>query len=168
MVSPKNKKHLLPKDTHWVENFFKKNLPSIANPHVFLSLIIPVCNCSELIGETLESIKRQSYLSLEIIIVDADSTDRTLETVNAYYPLITRVYTVEDFDLYDMINRGISLASGNYIAFSFPGTLYLSSHTFQSMAQKVLENENPELVYCGSILREGKKLPRQLNDPFDL
>lgn len=146
-----------------------KFLPGEANlQEVFLSVVLPVYNCSESIGLTLESMKSQGYGSLEIIVVDAGSTDRTLEIINSYAALISRIYTVTDLNLGDMINKGISLASGQYITILLPGTFYLSPWTYQLFAEKIFSSDFPDLAYCGSIQREIHRESRTIFLPFDL
>jgi len=136
----------------WSENIREKLLPSGQTKEpVPLSLIIPVYNCSEVIAATLESVEKQEYDPLEVIVVDAGSSDRTLEIVNGYASLISRIYTVANFNLADMINRGISLASNQYLTFLFPGSYYLSETTYQAFAIGVNQGDFPDLIYCGSI-----------------
>lgn len=157
------------KKNHFSEELTHKLLPEEERVHpVPLSVIIPVYNCSEVIGMTLESLQRQKYDPLETIIIDAGSTDRTLEIVNSYASLISRIYTVATFNTAEMINRGISLATGKYIAILFPGTVYLSEMSYQSFAEKIEENDFPDLIYCGSIQREIKQEPQTIFLPFEI
>ncbi|MFZ0564840.1 MAG: glycosyltransferase [Chlamydiales bacterium] len=157
------------KTHHWAEAIQRKLLPSeqLEKP-VSLSLIIPVYNCSQSISETLESVRMQHYSPLEVIVVDAGSTDRTLEIVNSYASLINRVYTVTTFNLPDMIDRGVSIASSNYISFLFPGSFYLSTFIYRTFAQEVIERDFPDLVYCGSVQRERGQDPQYVFHPFDV
>jgi len=153
----------------WSEKVEEKLLPHEEGLEpIPLSLIIPVYNCSEVIGTTLESVEKQEYYPLEVIVVDAGSTDRTLEIVNSFASLISRIYTVANFNLPDMINRGISLASNKYLTFTFPGTYYLSEATFLSFANSAHAHDFPDLIYCGSIQREVKREPRIIQFPFDI
>ncbi len=154
------------KKQNWSEEVKTRLLPSLQEGEsVSLSVIIPTYNCSEVIGETLESLKNQIYGPLEVIIIDAGSTDRTLEIANSYAELISRIYSVAGFHLADMINRGISLASGDYVTFLFPGSIYLTHHTFETFSQEV-QRKTPDLAYCGSILREVKREPLTIFDSF--
>lgn len=137
------------------------------NGSTLLSLVLPVYNCSEAIGVTLESIKQQNYAPLEVIVVDARSSDRTLEIVNSYSPLISRIYTVTDDHLADMINRGISLSTGEYVTLLYPGSYYISSFTFQIFANAISEKNRPDLCYSGAIQREIKGDPQTILFPFE-
>ena len=151
----------------WSEKIIAKFIPESLKKEVGLSLIIPVFNDSERIGATLESVKRQNFSPLEVIIVDAGSTDHTLEIVNSYQNLISRIYTVTDYNLYEMLNRGISLASKRYTAFLFPGSFYLSDTAFHVMAHAIGEGDYPELLCSGAIQTETRRVPRQLLLPLE-
>ncbi len=138
----------------WAERINQKFTPrTIPAPFLF-SLIIPVYNCSDKLAVTLESIRRQHYNPLEVIVVDAGSTDRTLEIARSYFPLVTRIYSVTDYNLFEMLNRGIMLAGGRYISTLLPGSYYISDFAMTDIAVQALTNREPELITCGSIQRE--------------
>lgn len=159
--------HKKKEKTKWVENIEHSllSLEKLTEP-VSLSLILPVYNCSEVIGMTLESVARQEYESLEIIVVDGGSKDRTLEIVNSYAALITRVYSLTNFNLSDMLNRGISFASSEYVSFLLAGSYYLSGVALQTFACAAVQENFPDLIYCGSIQREIKREPGLVQFPF--
>lgn len=144
------------------QKFTTREIPS---PFLF-SIIIPVYNCSDKLQVTLESIKRQHYTPLEVIVVDAGSTDRTLEMARSYFPLVTRIYSVTDYNLFEMLNRGIAIAGGRYLQLLLPGSYYLSDQTLSTIAIFALTNREPELVICGSIQRERGRVPRMVCGPF--
>ncbi|MCH9625327.1 MAG: hypothetical protein S4CHLAM123_04980 [Chlamydiales bacterium] len=158
-------------DTHktpLVENLAARFLPHLQDEEkILFSLIIPVYNCDEVLAQTLESVKSQGYESLEVIVVDAGSTDRTLEIINNYSQLITRIYTVASYNVADMMNRGLSLATGRYCSFIFPGTYYLSKWTFAAFAEKVIRSDFPDMLYCGSVQREIKREPKTIFFPIE-
>lgn len=152
----------------WAERINQKFTPrTIPAPFLF-SLIIPVYNCSDKLAVTLESIRRQHYNPLEVIVVDAGSTDRTLEIARSYFPLVTRIYSVTDYNLFEMLNRGIMLAGGRYISTLLPGSYYISDFAMTDIAVQALTNREPELITCGSIQREQGRAPRLVHHPFDL
>ncbi len=152
----------------WSEAVERKLLPHEAiEPPLAISLVIPVCDCAESIGATLESVARQEYEPLEVIIIDAGSKDHTLEIVNSYTSIVSRIYTVAKFNLADMCNRGISLASGKYITFLFPGSYYLSDYTYQTVALAATQHNLPDLTYFGSIQRELMRPPHTIFLPFE-
>src|SRR6185503_10853953 len=151
----------------WVEQVEKKFVTKEPFPIVDVTLILPVYNCSERAAISLESVRRQNYPHLEIIVIDAGSTDRTLDVISSFASMITRIYTVTEYDLSEMMNCGISLASGKYITFLFPGSFYLSSYALPLMAEAVVEGGYPDLIYCGSIQKEIKRRAQLIQDSFN-
>lgn len=121
-----------------------------------VSIIIPSFNNSKLLGQTLESILRQEYPTFEIILVDASSTDKTLEVVKNLRENRLRVYSVTSYRPYEMLNLGISHAAGEYVCALFPGDSYTYIHTLRFMMSLALEENKPDLVFCGTLLRDGR------------
>lgn len=81
--------------------------------------IITVCyNSSKTIERTLKSVLNQTYSDYEYIIIDGSSTDDTLSIIEDYKPLFgskLRVISEPDNGIYDAMNKGIRLASGDLI-----------------------------------------------------
>lgn len=67
--------------------------------------------------DTIQSIVTQTYKNLEYIIVDGGSTDETLDIIHKYQEHITTVISEPDQGLYDAMNKGIKLATGDYLCF---------------------------------------------------
>ena len=77
--------------------------------------VVTVCfNASETIENTLASVAAQSHPDVEHIIVDGGSTDDTLAIV-ARFPHVSRVVSEQDDGLYDAMNKGWQLASGEFV-----------------------------------------------------
>ncbi len=78
--------------------------------------IITVCYNNEItITETLKSVAGQTYPNIEHIIIDGASTDGTLNIINSSKGLNTIVLSEPDNGMYDAINKGLKLATGNII-----------------------------------------------------
>ena len=125
-----------------------------------ITIIIPTFNSSQNIANTLNCILSESYPDYEVIIVDAGSTDKTLEIVNSFFDPKIRVCSVTTYQLYEMLNKGISLATGEYINILTPGDSHLSINTIKTIMDLVVDHEKPHLVYGGCLLRDGKSEPR--------
>lgn len=86
--------------------------------NVKVSVITPCFNSEKTIRRTLESVLNQTYQNFEYIIVDGKSTDSTLDIINEYRPLFgdkLRVYSEPDEGIYDAMDKGIQLATGEMI-----------------------------------------------------
>lgn len=121
-----------------------------------VSIIIPTFNCMQKIGLTLEKVMHQNYPNFEVIVVDAGSTDRTLEVIASYKSDQVVLCSVSHFQRYEMLNKGISLAQGNYFNFLFPGDFYITKNTLKTMMTHALDHSLPYLVFCATLLRNGK------------
>lgn len=127
-----------------------------------VSIVIPTFNCVHTIPLTLDSILNQQYARFEILVVDAGSTDRTIEVVKNYRDDRIQIFSVATYQRYEMLNKGISQASGEYINFLFPGDFYLGREVLKQMMALVLSHQMPDLVFCGTFLRDGKSEPKIL------
>jgi glycosyltransferase involved in cell wall biosynthesis len=78
--------------------------------------IITICyNSFDTIEKTFQSIKSQSYQNIEYIVVDGGSTDGTLKIIELYNKEITKYISESDNGLYDAMNKGVALATGELI-----------------------------------------------------
>ena len=77
--------------------------------------IITVCyNAERTIEQTICSVLRQSYPDIEYIIIDGGSTDHTIDVVAQYRSGIAVVISEPDNGIYDAMNKGVSVATGDY------------------------------------------------------
>ncbi len=81
-----------------------------------ISVVIRTYNEQKHIGEVLESLKNQNYKNYEVILVDSESTDRTLEIANHYNVKIIKIKKAE-FDYSYASNIGVKNATGDIICF---------------------------------------------------
>lgn len=82
-----------------------------------ISLIIAVKNAESTLGRCLRSIALQGHSNLELIIVDGLSIDRTPEIIQRWQALISQSINSQDKGIYDAWNKGLELASGEWICF---------------------------------------------------
>ena len=85
------------------------------NPLV--SIITVVKNNEKYLEETIQSVKNQSYNNFEYIVLDGNSTDRSLDIIKKYDSDIDFWLSEEDKGIYDAFNKGLSLAKGKFIVF---------------------------------------------------
>jgi glycosyltransferase involved in cell wall biosynthesis len=155
-----------PSPDSWVKSFQHEEKFDYEFPKV--TIVVPTYNCSQNITLTLDSLLRQDYPDFEIVIIDAESTDRTLEIIKSYHDNRIHVYSMTEHRRYEMLNKAIIQAQGTYINFIFPGDFYLRQDTIKWMMTLALTHQLPDLVYCGTILRDGKSEVKTLYRPFTL
>ncbi len=111
-----------------------------------VSIITPSFNQAEYIGETVESILSQTYGNIEYIVVDGQSTDSTLEILEKYRDGISAVISEPDFGQSHAINKGIGLASGEFIGWLNSDDI-LYNDSISVIVQAFANNQDAEVVY---------------------
>lgn len=114
-----------------------------------ISVITVVYNGEAHIGRTVESVLCQTYRDLEYIIIDGKSTDRTMDIIGAYKG-IRQVVSEPDQGLYDAMNKGLKLATGDYVWFLNAGDQIYSPDTVETMVAEL--NGDPDIIYGGTMI----------------
>lgn len=94
--------------------------------HPTVSVITVCYNAAAVIEATLKSVLSQDYDGVEFIVVDGGSTDGTKDIISRYAHRIDRFISEPDHGIYDAMNKGIMLASGQYVNFMNAGDTYFS------------------------------------------
>lgn len=127
-------------------------------PSTLLSVITVVFNNAEDIERTILSIIRQSfYRNIEYIVVDGASTDGTLAIIHRYADKIDRIISEKDSGIYDAMNKGLSLAKGEYVLFMNSGDELFANDT----VEKVFGTSPHADIYYGEtemIDQQGRSL----------
>ena len=89
-----------------------------------LSIVTITYNCISTIENTLKSLVTQKYKDFEYIIIDGGSNDGTLDVINKYSAIISKILSEPDDGIYDAINKGINVASGELIGLLHSGDTY--------------------------------------------
>jgi len=112
-----------------------------------ISLITIAFNSVETIEATLISVIEQDYSQVEYIIVDGGSTDGTLEILDKYKAHISTIVSEPDKGLYDAMNKGIGLSSGDIVGILNSDDLYASKDVISEIV-KCFEGKDVEGVYA--------------------
>ena len=86
-----------------------------------LSVITVVYNDVHHVERTMHSVFNQTYPNIEYLIIDGGSSDGTLEILKQYESQIAKFITEKDEGIYDAMNKGLALASGDYVLFMNSG-----------------------------------------------
>lgn len=105
-----------------------------------ISIITPVFNGRETIRETINSVLNQEYRDIEHIVIDGHSTDGTLEMITGYRDQIAKMVSEPDQGIYDALNKGIRLASGDIIGILHAGDLYSHDRVLRRVVEGFEEN----------------------------
>ncbi|HHB78516.1 MAG TPA: glycosyltransferase [Saprospiraceae bacterium] len=100
-----------------------------------ITIITVTYNCEQVIKKTIDSVLSQTYGAIEYIIVDGASKDNTFSLVQAYGSRIHKAISEPDKGLYDAMNKGLSLATGDFVWFVNAGDRIHSEDTVEKMMQ---------------------------------
>lgn len=90
-----------------------------------ISVIIPNYNYGSFIEETICSVINQNYKNLEIIVIDGGSTDNSVDIIKKYQSSINYWISEKDEGQADAINKGLKVATGEYVAYINSDDVYL-------------------------------------------
>ena len=114
--------------------------------HPLISIITPSLNRAQYIREAIQSVLDQNYPNVEHIIIDAASTDGTMEILREYSHL--RVVSEPDQGMYDAINKGIRMAQGEIIGLLNTDDLYALG-CFETASNAFRRNPESQAVVGG-------------------
>lgn len=122
------------------------------NNSINVSIIIPNYNCGEYLERCLQSIINQTYQEFEIIFVDNNSTDNSLDIVNGFikkYPQKIKLFHQPQKGVSFSRNLGLDNASGKYISF-IDADDYIAPTFLEKMIHNIEESQS-DLCECGRI-----------------
>lgn len=128
--------------------------------------IITVClNAKNTIEKTLLSIFNQTFKDIEVIVIDGASKDRTLEIIDKYKDKISHFVSEPDNGIYDAMNKGIKLATGDFICFLNAGDTFYDNNILEKVAQKLIKNPECKFLFGDAeyISEKGSKVVRYEN-----
>ena len=109
--------------------------------------IITVCyNSSKTILDTINSVNNQSYKNIEHVFIDGLSSDNTLELIKLNSKKKKVIISEQDNGLYDAINKGVSIASGDVIGLLHSDDLFSSVDIISDLVEKI-QSDNLDAVY---------------------
>ena len=135
-----------------------------------ITIITAVKNGSQTIRGCIESILMQSYQGIEYIVIDGGSTDGTLELLQRYKNRIAKTISEPDYGIYDALNKGITLASGDIVGFLHSDDFYVHGNVLKRVVD-VFEKNNIASCYGDLIYVHTKDTERVIrywrSGPYD-
>jgi len=129
--------------------------------------VITIClnNFSD-IEATINSVISQNYNDIEYIVIDGGSTDGTLDIINLYSNNIALFISEKDNGIYNAINKGILMATGDVVGLLHAGDEFYENNVLQSVSER-FNNSEVDLIYGHSIIlsRKSKAIVRINKSP---
>lgn len=115
-----------------------------------ISIITVVWNNKDTIKDAINSVLNQTYDDIEYIIVDGASIDGTVEVVQSYGDTITKFVSEPDNGLYDAMNKGIKLATGDVVGILNSDDFYIDEFVIEKIV-KVFEEQEVDSLFADLV-----------------
>lgn len=115
-----------------------------------VSIITTCFNRERTIAQAVESVLAQDYPDIEYIVVDGASTDGSLQVIRQYDGQISRVLSEPDHGMYEAINKGIRMVTGEVIGLLHSDDFLFDSHVISDMAE-CFQRTGADLVYGNGL-----------------
>jgi len=126
-----------------------------------LSLITVVYNRAATNERTIRSVLEQTYPHLEYIVVDGASTDGTRNILSQYRTHITHLISEKDEGVYDAINKGIRLATGDIIGILHADDRFANPNVLTDIMQHFLKHPDADCLF-GDVALVKKEQPQKI------
>lgn len=112
-----------------------------------ISIITVTYNSAQTLEQTIQSVLSQTYQNVEYVVVDGKSTDGTLNVIEKYRHRISQFVSEKDNGLYDALNKGINLCTGDIIGILHADDFYTDKSVLADIAG-AFERNYSEAVYA--------------------
>jgi glycosyltransferase involved in cell wall biosynthesis len=129
--------------------FDKKSVPGMP----LISIITVVRNGEKYLEQTIQSVINQTYKNIEYIIIDGSSTDGTLDIIRKYENQIAYWMSEPDSGMYNAMNKGSYVASGNYALFLNSDDYLYREDSIEDLLHLGLNDENAPVLIVGKMIR---------------
>jgi glycosyltransferase involved in cell wall biosynthesis len=118
-----------------------------------ISVITTCKNAAEDLRVTAQSIREQTYRDVEWIVIDGESTDETIELVRGLDDVVSRFVSEYDEGVYFALNKGLSIATGEWIIFMGAGDTFYSGDSIMEFVSRIpYIPETVNIAYGGVLL----------------
>ncbi len=115
-----------------------------------ISVITVSYNSAATISDTIDSVLSQTYPYIEYIVIDGASTDGTIEIVRSYGLKISKFLSEPDRGIYDAINKGIAISTGDIVGIVNSDDVFYDRHVIRKVAES-FEAIDIDAVYGDAI-----------------
>lgn len=115
-----------------------------------ISIITVSYNSQATIADTILSVASQDYPDKEHIIIDGASTDKTMDIVQSYASVLSRVVCEPDKGIYDAMNKGIARATGDIVGILNADDMFYDAFCLTAVAAAFQKND--VAAVCGDLV----------------
>lgn len=129
-----------------------------------VSIIVPIYNAENYLSRCLESVKKQTYKNIEVLLVNDGSTDKSKEICETYRNLDHRMVVInkENGGLSDARNCGINKSHGHFLFF-LDSDDYIDNDCIEKLLESVIKNNCDVAISDGIYEKDGREIPYKNN-----
>ena len=116
------------------------------------SIIVVTYNNADGLKRTLKSIRQLDYAQKEVVVIDGDSNDTSLDVIAEHEDIITTSISERDNGIYNAMNKGLRMATGDYIQILNSGDTLANNNVVERMLAALKEEDFPEILY-GNMMK---------------
>jgi glycosyltransferase involved in cell wall biosynthesis len=124
-----------------------------------ISIITVVWNNAKTIKDAIDSVLSQTYENIEYIVIDGASTDGTVEIVQSYGDKISKFVSEKDKGLYDAMNKGIWLATGDIVGILNSDDFYIDEFVIEKVV-KEFRQKNVDSLFADLVFVKPENLEK--------
>lgn len=124
-----------------------------------VSIITTCLNRVDTIGRAIESVLGQDYANIEYIVIDGASTDGSMDVINQYADQMTCVISEPDGGMYEAINKGLRLATGDLVGLVHSDDVLYDGHVISRMVE-AMRHSDADLFYGDGLFVRGQRVVR--------
>jgi len=134
--------------------------------------IITICyNRSQTISDCIQSVLQQDYPHIEYIVIDGNSNDGTAAIIQSFGDKITTYISEPDKGMYDAINKGLALATGNIVGLMHSDDVFYDTTVISKIVETFNRNPDTDAIYGDGIYvtndDEGKIVRNRIGGEYD-
>ena len=124
-----------------------------------ISIVTVVYNNANVIKSAIDSVVNQTYKNIEYIIIDGKSTDGTVEIIQSYGDKISKFVSQPDSGIYDAMNKGLKLATGDVVGILNSDDMYMSVDIIEKVVA-IFETHAVESMFADLVYVQPENLEK--------
>jgi glycosyltransferase involved in cell wall biosynthesis len=124
----------------------------MTHPAPIITIIVAVYNAKETLQQCIDSVVKQSYQHVELILIDGGSTDGSLDVIKQNKHNISYWVSETDTGIYNAWNKGLAKATGDWIAFLGADDFFADEQVLERMAEELAKTPQHIRVVYGKIM----------------
>lgn len=128
-----------------------------------VSIITTCYNREKTIAQAIESVLGQDYPDIEYIVVDGASTDDSFKVIRSYGSRITKVISERDGGMYEAINKGIKMATGEIVGLLHSDDFLFHPHIISEIVER-FKRTSADIVYGDGLFVDAHETEKVIRD----